>query len=221
MFDNLKNKVKSVFGKKEREEVKNVNSAVEEIPLNELGEIKEDEIPVATPIEEATASEKVKEAVGEAIDNAKAGADKVVNSKAMNDAGNAVEIAASTVGEAAENVGQKVVEGGKKIADSKAMNTAGGAVEKAVYAVGDAAEKVGGKIADAGKKVIHSEAVTKLWGDIKKTGASVGNFAQKQFDEIKKNFNEKGEEENTETAEEVRLAEEVKTAGPLNGEETK
>ncbi len=211
MFGGLKNKVKGVFGKKEREEVKNVNSAVEEVPLNELGEVKEDEIPVATPIEEATASEKVKEA----IDNAKAGADKVVNSKAMNDAGNAVEIAASTVGEAAENVGKKVVEGGKKIADSKAMNTAGGAVEKAVYAVGDAAEKVGGKIADAGKKVIRSEAVTKLWGGIKKTGASVGNFAQKQFNEIKKNFNEKGEEENAETAEEV------KTAEPLNGEETK
>ena len=95
------------------------------------------------------------------------------------------------------------------------MNTAGGAVEKAVYAVGDAAEKVGGKIADAGKKVIRSEAVTKLWGGIKKTGASVGNFAQKQFNEIKKNFNEKGEEENAETAEEV------KTAEPLNGEETK
>ena len=211
MFGGLKNKVKGVFGKKEREEVKNVNSAVEEVPLNELGEVKEDEIPVATPIEEATASEKVKEA----IDNAKAGADKVVNSKAMNDAGNAVEIAASTVGEAAENVGKKVVEGGKKIADSKAMNTAGGAVEKAVYAVGDAAEKVGGKIADAGKKVIRSEAVTKLWGGIKKTGASVGNFAQKQFNEIKKNFNEKGEEENAETAEEV------KTAEPLNGEGTK
>lgn len=192
MFDGLKKKVKGVFGNKNVKEVKGENSAMMEVPLNEAGE---EEIPVAIPVDEATASKKVKEAVGEAIDNAKESAEKVVNSKAMNNAGNAIEIAAVTAGEAVENVGEKVVDGGKKIADSKAMNNAGGAVEKVVYAVGDAAEKVGGKIADAGKKVVKSEAVGKIWGGIKKTGASVGNFAQKQFDEIKKNFSDKKEEE--------------------------
>lgn len=190
MFEGLKNKVKGVFGKKTDKEVKNENSAVVEVPLNEAGE---EEIPVATPAEEVAASEKVKEAVGEAINNAKDGVEKVADSKAVNTAGNAVEIAASTVGETIENVGEKVVEGGKKIADSKAVNTAGDAVEKVVFAVGDAAEKVGGKI----------------WSGIKKTGASVGNFAQKQFGEIKKNFTDKAET----AGEEVKPAQPVENNG--------
>lgn len=131
MFNGLKNKVKSVFKKDGNK--KKSDCAVEEIKINEAGEITEE----VYGADDATVLNTVKKTVETVIDKAQSGAKKVTDSEVIKSAGNAVEIAAATVADTLENVGDMISSTGKKVVQSEPVNKILGGIKKAGNSIGN------------------------------------------------------------------------------------